>query len=212
MKKYLIASSLLTIVLLIGCFQNTKQNQDDEFLKQAKEENKPNLVERIHFKRQTKIAQEFQMALVTKLTTALNEGGVINALSYCNQHALAITDSLSKQHGATISRVSHKPRNPQNAANTYEEQLIDSYQQQIASGADPQPVTENQDGVHTFYTPIVIRMPLCLKCHGQKDTDILPEDFIMISTLYPYDMATGFKMNDVRGLLKIQITDNEPAL
>jgi hypothetical protein len=63
--------------------------------------------------------------------------------------------------------------------------------------------TTTEGGV-TFYMPITIISPLCLRCHGKIGTDISQEDYAVIKSLYPNDEATSYTMNELRGMWKVE--------
>ena len=96
------------------------------------------------------IAQATFKTLSSKLKSAMQNGGVENAISYCNIHALPLTDSLSKVFDAKIQRISHKPRNIKNAANDEELTLITKYQNTHSTKPT---LLSNEDKV-IFYAPI----------------------------------------------------------
>jgi hypothetical protein len=45
---------------------------------------------------------------------------------------------------------------------------------------------------------------LCLQCHGTADT-IAPEVRQAIETLYPNDLATGYTVGELRGLIRVTV-------
>jgi cytochrome c553 len=55
-----------------------------------------------------------------------------------------------------------------------------------------------------YYKPIRTGMPACLKCHGNTETDINAATKAKLNELYPNDLATGYKLNDFRGLWKVE--------
>jgi cytochrome c553 len=55
-----------------------------------------------------------------------------------------------------------------------------------------------------YYKPIRIVMPACLKCHGVPGTDIDSVTIQKLQSLYPADLATGYRLNDFRGLWKVE--------
>ena len=59
-----------------------------------------------------------------------------------------------------------------------------------------------------YYKPIRIALPACLKCHGEPISDIDVATSEKIQNLYPADLATGYKLNDFRGLWKIEFPVN----
>ncbi len=147
---------------------------------------------------------QLQQVLGASLKKAVEDSGISHALKYCNLKAYPLTDSLSKALGITISRISHKPRNSANQADDKELRKIADYENKQQEGEALKYVLETADNYYTYYAPILISSPLCLKCHGQPDTDIHQEDLLVIQSLYPEDKATGFQLNDVRGLWRVE--------
>jgi len=141
-------------------------------------------------------------AIMTKLNAEIRENGLTGAIDYCSVHAIPITDSISKKEQVEISRVSHKPRNPLNAANKREIEMIEKYITQQKEGKQlvPQVVAEN--GQKTYYSPIVLGSPMCLSCHGEYNNIDLNVRKV-IDERYPNDKAVDFKLNEVRGMFKI---------
>ena len=146
------------------------------------------------------------------LMKAMQEGGVSQALSVCAGKAPLLLDSLSEVHDALVRRVSHRPRNPANAADSFEVSLIQRYEAMRKAGEPFKPVLRKDDEAVTFYAPIPIAMPGCLRCHGTPGKDIAEEDYILIQQYYPQDQAVGFQMGDVRGLWKIVFPRQQEAI
>lgn len=157
-----------------------------------------------------KIAKESGKALVEKLSNAIATKGVTEAIEFCSENAYELTDSLSKAYNVKISRVSHKNRNPKNQANVQELALIKDYQKKQTEGRKLEPSILNVGDHKVFYSPIIINNSICLNCHGKIGEDITDENYITLQILYPDDKATGFEMNDIRGLWKIVFKANKP--
>lgn len=203
MTKYFFILPLL-FFLLASCFQNKQQEQNKESsgtteLDAVKEKG-------------VAIATQMQQVLGGELKRAIEDSGVARALNYCNLNAYPLTDSIAALHGATIKRVSHKARNPNNQASEDELQIIDNFKATLEKGETAQPVVTAHENGYTFFAPIVLQSPLCLKCHGEPEKEIASEDFILINMLYPADRATGFKLNDLRGIWRIDFNKTSPAL
>ena len=62
------------------------------------------------------------------LKGAMSEGGIENAINYCNLNAMPLTDSLSRNFDVTIKRTSTNLRNPANKADTLETYMLELYQ------------------------------------------------------------------------------------
>lgn len=145
-----------------------------------------------------KIAEETKKDLVGNLTKQLTENGAEKALEFCNINAIPLTQKLEAENGVTIKRVSDKNRNPENSANETELKIIEQFKTQLAKKEELKATME--DGV--FYAPITTNA-MCIQCHGTENKDIKPEVLANIKSLYPKDKATGYKENELRGLMVI---------
>lgn len=155
-------------------------------------------------KRAQAILAETFGTLSQRLMQALQEGGVRQAVPFCQENAAGLVKPIALKHGVRIQRVSHKPRNPANKASLSETKLIEAANQALAAGQPPASRVETLgDGSRVFYAPILIPAATCLKCHGIPGDTLAIEDRDFIRSLYPDDQATGFKLGDLRGLWKI---------
>jgi hypothetical protein len=152
------------------------------------------------------IIQGFASELVTELKKGLKAGGPIEAISMCNTKAMPITDKHSAQSGWTVKRSSHKLRNPANKPDTFEARAIKEFQVRQANGEMAKDLvmtmTTIENGQKTFR--MVKAIPTgepCLACHGEN---IKPEVAAKLTSLYPADQATGFKMGEMRGIFSLK--------
>ncbi len=106
--------------------------------------------------------------------------------------------------GASISRVTDKPRNSANMASKTEVAIIRKYKAQVAAAVNTKPTSLNEAGRQLFYFPIQTNA-LCLQCHGNSATQINKETLNRLKALYPQDQATGYGLNEVRGLWKVEL-------
>ena len=154
------------------------------------------------------ISNRAQGVLLSNVSSAMQKGGPEYAIEFCNLEASSLIDSLSEANNCIISRVSAKNRNPGNALkNNREKQLWNSYAAKLEKGNSSD--TLIQDGkTLVYYKPIKTAMPACLKCHGTPGEDIQPATHETIRELYPNDKATGYNLNEFRGLWKIEFESN----
>jgi len=143
-----------------------------------------------------------------RLSTALGEAiakqGAAGALSVCSEQAPAIAADLGKAHGITLRRATEKPRNPKNAADPTERDILAGFAKALKDKQPLQSKTVTQaDGRTTYFAPIVIPAPLCLQCHGTPGRDIAPATRQALQKLYPTDQATGYKTGDLRGVWSV---------
>ncbi len=156
-----------------------------------------------------KITQTFQQHLSALLIRQVRQGGPASAIKYCNLHAIPLTDSLSQDLGVNITRLTHKPRNHQNKAEGREREIIQRYLRKIDSNQTPQPLIDTtSSGGHTYFAPIIIKKALCLNCHGKPQANITPSTLKAIRQAYPHDQATGFELNDLRGIWRVDFKTN----
>ena len=73
------------------------------------------------------IAQATFKVLSQNLQNAMAEGGVENALKFCNVNAMPLTDSLAKHYNVEIKRTSHKVRNPSNNPTSQEQVVLENF-------------------------------------------------------------------------------------
>jgi cytochrome c553 len=146
------------------------------------------------------IATLTQSVLLANVSQAMQKGGSEYAVEFCNLKASAITDSLNEVNNCIISRISTKNRNPGNdLKNEADKKLWTIFEAGTASDTI---IQESKKLV--FYKPIRTALPACLKCHGIPGSDIDSLTIEKLKTLYPADLATGYKLNDFRGLWKIE--------
>jgi Protein of unknown function (DUF3365) len=152
------------------------------------------------------IATETFSLLSSNLQSAIQSGGVSNALPFCSLAASPLTAGMAGKYGVTLRRVTHKPRNPMGRADAIERAILNQFAAALTGTNPPPPLVTNlTPGTVTFFAPIVLNNELCLKCHGAPGQDISPENVAVIQGLYPQDEATGFKLGDLRGAWRIDI-------
>lgn len=208
MKK--LAFLLITASLFAACAPSNEQKERDD--SQAINDSISEALKAEHIVEMNKYSEiGFKYATTTKstlgknLTGAIMEGGTEHALKFCNIEAMPLTDSMSQLYNAKITRVSDKPRNPQNAANVNETHQISYFKNLVAEGKTGKDIKPNVifkgDEVR-FYYPILTN-EMCLQCHGTKEDAVKPATLAMLSDLYPEDKATGYGDNEVRGIWSI---------
>ncbi|GAK33221.1 hypothetical protein JCM17846_20180 [Iodidimonas nitroreducens] len=159
------------------------------------------------------IADEFQSRLQSKLGRALQNGGPTNAIAVCAEAAPAIAEQISAETGATLRRISLRPRNP--GAETIGE-LRERLMALAAkpTDADGNPALDNwvdrRGDAATHYTmrAIIMKDQPCAACHG---TEIKPDVRAAIDERYPDDQATGFRAGELRGAMLIALPRKAPG-
>lgn len=163
-------------------------------------EKKENTVEKRPFAEVgLEIAMKAKGELGKNLLGAIQKSGTAGAVEFCHLNAIPITSEIAQNLGANVRRVSDKPRNPANAANGEEKQIIEIFKIQIKGGQKPKPITRESENNRIGYFLIETNQ-MCLQCHGASGKDISAEVVEKIRSLYPEDKATGYGDNEVRGL------------
>ncbi len=143
-----------------------------------------------------------QAALLANVSQAMQQGGSLYAVEFCNIHAADITDSLSQKWNCEIARISEKNRNSENALSTGTDKDMWEYFFTLHRDGVQRDTIIAVEGQPIYYRPIVTGMPACLQCHGSPQ-EMDPATYSKIQELYPSDLAMGYKLNDFRGLWKI---------
>lgn len=152
------------------------------------------------------IALNTKKTLGKNLQESLQQGGVQNAISFCNLNAMPLVDSLSKKYGAVIRRTTLKARNPNDLPSDIEQKIMEAYEYQFK---DSIPLKENvqplENDQYLFTKAIFVENVLCLTCHGSTNNGLTLETEEFIKSKYPLDKATGYQVGDLRGMWSITI-------
>lgn len=151
-----------------------------------------------------KLAMATKGVLGKNLLEAIQQQGTSGAITFCNTRAIKLTDSMSVELGAKIKRVSDRNRNPDNKANQAELKYIQNGKIQLTAGNKMEPLVIEASDHYTAYYPIITNN-MCLQCHGAPDREIQPEVINLLRTLYPDDLAIGFKEGDLRGIWVVEL-------
>ncbi|MBW6492613.1 MAG: DUF3365 domain-containing protein [Lentimicrobium sp.] len=191
MKKFLynLAISIFAILFFASC--NPKQQQVNDY--------KYEIDTIAIIQRGDSIANAVQQVLLANVLQVSKSGGTVYAVTFCNERAMSLTDSLSQKYNCLIERISQKYRNPANKPGESDEAVL----LKMSSLASAEPFLLSGNGIVTYYKPIRIAMPACLNCHGIEGKDISIPTLEAIRQKYPNDLATGYKEGDFRGLWKI---------
>ena len=149
-----------------------------------------------------KYALSTKAVLGKNLMGTIQKKGTIAALEFCNIKAYPLTDSMALVHHANIKRVTDKPRNQNNLANSIELKQIESFKEHLSKAIEIEPVvSENNDKIHVYYP--IITNDMCLQCHGKPNLNVTSETLNKIAQLYPEDKALGYNINEIRGIWSI---------
>lgn len=152
------------------------------------------------------LTQRFGAALKRELTTTMEAEGPAGAVAVCHSRAPAIADALSEASGWTVSRSSHRLRNPDNAPDAYTAAAIDAFLAAEAAGTPAADlvrteITRERDRLVFRMVKAIPTAPLCLSCHG--GAEVAPEVEAILGEHYPEDRARGFAEGEMRGVFTL---------
>jgi hypothetical protein len=155
-------------------------------------------------------AQEAFQQLSAELAKAIESGGLVAAIPVCSTKAQTLVSEVSARRNVSMIRLSDRPRNPRQAAEGADLAAINSFRDAMKKGQPAVPLIEDAAaGATVVRLPIIASQPLCLKCHGSAE-DIAPDTRAAILAVYPDDKATGYQLNDLRGIWRITVSP-QPA-
>ena len=177
MKHTIICMALLSIISIVSC--NSSANFSAE--------------ERLQYTNMgNKLVKQTFDTLSHSLQNAIAEMGAEKAISYCQVNAYPLTDTYASD-SVIIRRTALKYRNPANKPTADEERIL-------MLGQALRAITEKEaNGTIHFYKPIILQ-PMCVNCHGNKSDLSQAALWKNMDSLYPSDMAYGFKSGDLRGI------------
>jgi hypothetical protein len=147
------------------------------------------------------LATQLGGQLKAELSAAIAAGGPVAAIDVCHRRAPEIAAKLSQESGAKVGRTALRVRNPANAPDGLERDVLEQFSAELASGKAEGPleaVFEIDRGgkVERRYMRAIPTDAVCLTCHG---TSLAPEVAAAIARDYPGDQATGFEQGQLRG-------------
>ncbi|MCW3150214.1 DUF3365 domain-containing protein [Stutzerimonas stutzeri] len=143
----------------------------------------------------------FQQQLLGTVKQAVAEGGPRKAVEACNLLAPGIAEQHSKAPWQ-VGRTALKVRNPDNAPDAWERQVLEQFAQRAAAG-EPLDQLRHGEVVNNEYRYMqaIGTGEACLGCHGPN---IKPELLSLLDQHYPEDQARGFKEGDLRGAFSLR--------
>jgi hypothetical protein len=161
-----------------------------------------------HLQEARQIIEEFGGELRTNLQKQMGIGGPVAAISVCSKIAPSISSKLSRQSGESVRRVSLKIRNPLSIPDQWEQEVLQRFEQEHASGKavsgmEHSEIVTQGDRRYFRYMKAVPTGDICLVCHGPRD-DLHPDIRKLLDKKYPHDKATGFKKGMIRGAFSVK--------
>lgn len=198
-------------IIFQTCTSSSNQENTNQVQNPSREEEQQiaeNTNESDIVKKGREIAEASFEALSGELKTALQRGGVPEAIQYCNLNANPLTDSLSNVYNVKIQRIGTRTRNPKNIPNnSFEHGMLKRFRESLKKGEKPK--LERELLYHKYKDDVVFYMPItiqatCLNCHGEVGKDISEENYQLIQKFYPQDEAINYQLGDLRGAWRIE--------
>lgn len=144
------------------------------------------------------IITQFGSELKVRLSTGLKTGGPVDAISVCTLQAPIIASRLSRLNGAKVQRVSARFRNPLNKPAPWQREILEFLEHNpYASNSVYMPASDGK----TRYASGIKMDGLCLSCHGSSIATEVSDE---LAESYPFDLATGYQLNELRGIFSVE--------
>jgi len=144
--------------------------------------------------------------LKTVLVNEISLNGAVKAIDVCSVKAPAMAKAASEKTGWEIKRVSLKNRNPKGSADKWEKRAIRDFEQILAANSDAVmekgEIVSMQGKQYFRYAKGLKTAKECLLCHGKEEI-ISIEIKEKLKEVYPKDRATGYDINQVRGIISV---------
>lgn len=143
----------------------------------------------------------FQQQLLQTVTAAMQQGGPLAAVQACQMQA----PQIAAQHSQApwkVGRTALKVRNPANAPDAWERQVLQDFAARAAAGEklDGMLHAEVVGNEFRLLKAIPTGQP-CLTCHGEK---LDPELLDLLAQRYPADAARGFTLGELLGAFSLR--------
>ena len=155
------------------------------------------------------MANELLTQLGQKLKSAMSTEGPEAAVSVCKEASPAIATTLSSKHGAQMTRVGTRVRNPaMGTPNAWQKEALTQFENRLTKGEPPATmeywkVVDIDNGKRELhYAKVIMVQPVCLSCHGPA-AEIPASLAEKIRIEYPQDQATGYSAGKLRGAVVI---------
>lgn len=160
----------------------------------------------VYVQKGNEISQAAFHELSTNLMAQMKEGGPQQAIPFCNENALVLTEMLSEEHHATIKRTSDKIRNSANSPSKRELEVIAAFKKNAEEAPLAPIVEKDADNTIHYYAPIKT-LGACLNCHGEVGSTMKSETNTLVKSMYAEDLAIGYKEGELRGIWSISFKE-----
>lgn len=151
-------------------------------------------------------ATALMQSLGGQLKGALQSGGPVSAIQVCQQAAMPLTEAAGAgREGVTIRRTTLRPRNPANAPDEIDREVLTGMEAAMdKESSPPGAVIRWESATARYYRPLLVQ-EVCLNCHG--DPESFPSALTdALAQLYPDDEATGYSLGQLRGVIRVDVS------
>ena len=194
---------IISVLLLISCKGEPKQEVEtvEDRYEQFKIE---------FMAKGESIFELYKEPLKQELLSAIEQGGLENAIHICGDAAQNLIESL--EIGVDARRTALNFRNPDNAPDDIDIEILTELERLVKAGETIGTASRLlEDGTVRVFQPIIAEK-MCLNCHGVIDRDIKPEVYAKIREKYPDDAGTGYNEGDLRGMWIFTYPDSKAML
>jgi hypothetical protein len=155
-----------------------------------------------------KVAGALPPKLLAVLSAEMEKGGPEGAISVCRDKAPQLAKAASEESGWAVRRVSLRNRNPKAVPDAWERAALEEFDRRAAAGEAPATIEKGEvvtdGGQKTYrYMKALPTMQLCTSCHGDPAA-MRPAVRDRLASLYPQDLAVGYKVGDIRGAITLR--------
>lgn len=151
-----------------------------------------------------KAVHQLNQGLRKKLTETVQKEGAAGAIDVCAKDAPEIIARIERELGVTVKRSSLKLRNPGNAPDAAEADLLKALAASELAGEElPEGIATFPNDSHRFYKVIKVERS-CLQCHGQPSAMQEAVREVLTAT-YPEDKAVGYEEGEIRGIISVTV-------
>jgi hypothetical protein len=143
-----------------------------------------------------------QRKLGARLKAELDAGGPVAAISVCRDSAQFLTAQVAAQSHVQVGRTSHRLRSLANTPRPWVKPYLDAVTPGEKAAAF-RPVALDLGDKVGLLRPIPTQ-EICLACHGDP-AGFSPELTLALRDAYPEDRATGFAVDDLRGIFWAEV-------
>lgn len=141
-------------------------------------------------------ANKLMTRLQGTLKSSIANVGSAGSIQICSEQAPQIAHTVFLETGVRVGRATLKKRNHENRP----PQWVSDWLRQTNKDGSPPLAEDFRDEKNARYLRPIYIQQVCLKCHGSRQSMSL-ELRQKIRDIYPEDQATGYRLNDLRGVL-----------